>query len=103
MLTPPIYDNDMFRFWHFRESELPFLQYPGNYHNGAVWPFAGGFYVAMMKKLGMPTTEMEKKLIAANELGSGFSEWISSSGNPGGSTNQTWSAAMLIYALRYKN
>ncbi len=103
VLTPPIYDNDQFRFWHFRESDLPFLQYPGNYHNGAVWPFAGGFYVAMMKKLGLPTAEMEKKLIAANELGNGFSEWISSSGNPGGSTNQTWSAAMLIYALRYKN
>lgn len=103
VLTPPVFENDQFRSWHFRESELPFLQNPGNYHNGAVWPFAGGFYVAMLKKQGKNTKEAEKQLIAANELGNWrFSEWISSSGNPSGSANQTWSAAMLIYAMNYK-
>lgn len=103
VLHPPIFPDDRFRYFYFRESELPFLQNPGNYHNGAVWPFAGGFYVAMLKKLGKNAKEMEKSLIAANELGNWrFSEWISASGEPCGSANQTWSAAMLIYALKCK-
>jgi glycogen debranching enzyme len=103
VLTPPICDDDQFRSWHFRETELPYLQRPGNYHNGGVWPFAGGFYVAMMKKLGKNTKEIENRLIEANSLGENrFSEWISSFGEPCGSANQTWSAAMLIYAMRYK-
>lgn len=103
VLTPPIFQDDPFRHFYFRETELPYLQEPGNYHNGAVWPFAGGFYVAMLKKLGKNCKEMEKRLIEANELGGNrFSEWISSFGQPSGSANQTWSAAMLIYALKYK-
>ena len=103
VLSPPVFDDDMFRSWYFRKSDLPFLQHPGNYHNGGVWPFAGGFYVAMQKKLGKPSRDMEKRLAEASELGNWrFSEWISASGEPSGSANQTWSAAMLIYAMRYK-
>lgn len=102
VLTPPIYNDDKFRYFYFRETDLPYLQEPGNYHNGAVWPFAGGFYIAMLKKLGVATNELEKKLIEANECGKGFHEWISASGQPAGSANQTWSAAMLIYAMKCK-
>lgn len=103
VLSPPIGYEDKFRYFYFRETDLPYLQEPGNYHNGGSWPFAGGFYLAMMKKIGKPTNEIEKKLIAANELGDWrFSEWISAAGCPCGSANQTWSAAMLIYAIKLK-
>jgi glycogen debranching enzyme len=103
VLAPPIFHDDQFRNFYFRESELPYLQEPGNYHNGGAWPFAGGFYVAALKKLGRNSKPMEKRLVEANELGGNrFSEWISSFGEPAGSANQTWSAAMLIYAMNYK-
>ncbi len=80
---------------------------PGEYHNGGVWPFVGGFYVAACVAAG----QMElasRKLLALTELVKpwhenetewGFNEWIQAqTGHPSGRDWQTWSAAMYLYA-----
>jgi hypothetical protein len=80
---------------------------PGEYHNGGVWPFICGFYVAALvaaKRYKLA----EKKLVALAELVRparradvefGFNEWIrAQDGTPQGMDWQSWSAAMYIYA-----
>ncbi|HEY4899725.1 MAG TPA: glycoside hydrolase 100 family protein, partial [Terriglobales bacterium] len=76
---------------------------PGEYHNGGVWPFVCGFYVAA-GRMGLA----ERKLLALTELVKpwhendadwGFDEWIKAqTGQPSGRDWQTWSAAMYLYA-----
>jgi hypothetical protein len=80
---------------------------PGEYHNGGVWPFVCGFYVAALVAAGRFNLA-EKKLIALTELVRparsadvefGFNEWIrAQDGTPQGEDWQSWSAAMYIYA-----
>ncbi len=79
---------------------------PGSYHNGAVWPFIGGLYIAALLHVGMDAaavTEFER-LIAANRLSAdgadwGFHEWIhADTGVPGGARDQAWSAGTFILA-----
>ncbi len=80
---------------------------PGEYHNGGVWPFVCGFYVAALvaaERLQLA----ERKLLALTELVRparsasvpyGFNEWFKAQdGRPGGQDWQTWSAAMFLYA-----
>jgi hypothetical protein len=82
---------------------------PGEYHNGGIWPFICGFYVAALvaaKKYKLA----EEKLIAlthlvklSNEEGLefGFNEWIKAQdGKPIGQNWQTWSAALYLYAAK---
>lgn len=82
---------------------------PGEYHNGGVWPFICGFYVAALvaaKRYKLA----EKKLIALTELVRparkadvefGFNEWIrAQDGTARGMDWQSWSAAMYLYAAR---
>ncbi len=84
---------------------------PGHYHNGGVWPFVCGFYVAALVAAGEQTLA-EKRLGALTELvrpfrlpravsspALGFNEWFGAqSGRPEGEDWQTWSAAMYLYA-----
>jgi len=99
VLHPPISKYDPFWNFYFRWSELPYLQEPGNYHNGGIWPFVGGFYVATLKKEKRPYEKEFEKLIESCKLGNWrFSEWLNSDGKIMGSANQSWSSAMLIYA-----
>jgi len=80
---------------------------PGEYHNGGIWPFVCGFYVAALVAAGRYNLA-EKKLIALAELVRparkadvefGFNEWIrAQDGTPQGEDWQSWSAAMYIYA-----
>lgn len=92
--------------WHPR-YEL--FNLPGNYHNGGIWPFICGFYVAALvaakqydlaeKKL-MILTRLNKN---ANEkkLQYGFNEWLKAQdGKVMGQDWQTWSAAMYLYAVK---
>ncbi|MBN1671972.1 MAG: amylo-alpha-1,6-glucosidase [Kiritimatiellae bacterium] len=82
---------------------------PGEYHNGGVWPFIGGFYVAAMVAAGFPK-RARRKLWALTELvrpahtarvSHGFNEWIKAQdGTPSGNDWQSWSAAMYLYAAR---
>ena len=80
---------------------------PGEYHNGGVWPFACGFYVAALVAAGRQQLA-EKKLEALTQLARpareakvsfGFNEWFrAQDGTPRGQDWQTWSAAMYLYA-----
>jgi len=88
---------------------------PGEYHNGGVWPFACGFYVAAMVAAGRGQLA-QRKLIALTELirparqvyppdarrasvEFGFNEWLrAQDGTPQGEDWQSWSAAMYLYA-----
>jgi len=80
---------------------------PGEYHNGGVWPFICGFYVAALVAAGRHQLAA-KKLLAFTELIKparvadvefGFNEWIrAQDGTPQGEDWQTWSAAMYLYA-----
>jgi len=80
---------------------------PGEYHNGGIWPFVCGFYIAALvaaKKYKLA----EKKLFALTKLVQparkanvefGFNEWCrAQDGTPQGQDWQSWSAAMYLYA-----
>jgi hypothetical protein len=82
---------------------------PGEYHNGGIWPFICGFYIAALvatKRYKLA----EKNLVALTnlikpsrkaEVQFGFNEWHrAQDGTPQGEDWQTWSAAMYLYALR---
>lgn len=90
--------------WHPR-YEL--FNAPGEYHNGGVWPFVCGFYIAALVAAGKFRLA-EKKLISLTKLVRpsreanvefGFNEWFrAQDGNPQGQDWQSWSAAMYLYA-----
>lgn len=90
--------------WHTRYT---LYNNPGDYHNGGIWPFICGIYIAALvaaKKHKLA----EEKLIALTQLikpsntqtvDFGFNEWIKAqNGQPMGQDWQTWSAALYIYA-----
>ncbi|MHC4069769.1 MAG: glycoside hydrolase 100 family protein [Planctomycetota bacterium] len=80
---------------------------PGEYHNGGIWPFICGFYIAAL--VGAERYKLaEKKLLALTKLivasrvadvDFGFNEWyLAQDATPQGQDWQTWSAAMYLYA-----
>ena len=80
---------------------------PGEYHNGGIWPFICGFYVAALVAAGRGRLA-RKKLDALTELVRGareaeaefgFNEWHrAQDGTAQGQDWQSWSAAMYLYA-----
>jgi len=80
---------------------------PGEYHNGGIWPFVCGFYIAALVAAGkhelaehklMNLTELVK-ISRRKKLNFGFNEWIKAqNGQPMGQDWQSWSAAMYLYA-----
>jgi len=82
---------------------------PGEYHNGGIWPFICGFYIAALVAAGRQQLA-EKKLIDLTELVRpareadvkfGFNEWLrAQDGTPQGEDWQSWSAAMYLYAAK---
>ncbi len=80
---------------------------PGEYHNGGIWPFVCGFYIAALVAAGRCRLA-ERKLIVLTELlrparkaevEFGFNEWLrAQDGSPQGQDWQGWSAAMYLYA-----
>jgi len=92
--------------WHPR-YEL--YNKPGEYHNGGIWPFVCGMYVAALVAAGKYNLAREKlialthivKLSQNAELNFGFNEWIKAqTGKPMGQDWQTWSAALYLYAVK---
>ena len=90
--------------WHDRYETY---NRPGEYHNGGVWPFVCGFYIAALVALGRFDAAENRlefltdlvRLSTRPSLKFGFNEWISAtSGTPKGEDWQTWSAAMYLYA-----
>lgn len=82
---------------------------PGDYHNGGIWPFVSGFYVAALVAAKRFKLAQEKlielthciKLSRTENLEFGFNEWIKAQdGKPMGQDWQTWSAAMYLYAVK---
>ncbi len=81
------------------------LNLPEQYHNGGVWPFVGGFYVAALVKAGQmqEARHQLEKLAEVNRLGVEeeweFNEWCHGrTGLPMGYPHQAWSAGMYVFA-----
>jgi len=80
---------------------------PGEYHNGGIWPFVCGFYIAALVAAGRYQLA-QQKLVALSELVKparqanvefGFNEWCrAQDGTPQGEDWQSWTAAMYLYA-----
>lgn len=90
--------------WHAREEVF---NKPGDYHNGGIWPFVCGFYIAALvaakkfklaqRKLAALTSLVRE--VRGRELDFGFNEWHKAqTGKPMGQNWQTWSAALYLYA-----
>ena len=82
---------------------------PGEYHNGGIWPFVSGFYIAALVAAKKYTLACEKlvalthliKLSRNAMLSFGFNEWIKAqNGRPMGQDWQTWSASIYLYAVK---
>jgi hypothetical protein len=79
---------------------------PGDYHNGGVWPFIVGFYIAACVAAGRLRLA-RRKLDALTDLVKpwhesncewGFNEWIKAqTGQPSGRDWQTWSEATPFF------
>nr|WP_319394270.1 glycoside hydrolase 100 family protein [uncultured Desulfobacter sp.] len=90
--------------WRHRYTKF---NLPGDYHNGGIWPFVCGFYIAALTTAGRHKLA-EKKFEALTRLiqpariakvNFGFNEWFKAQdGKPKGQDWQTWSAAMYLYA-----
>ena len=83
------------------------LNLPDQYHNGGIWPFVGGFYVAVLVKAGRlgEARQQLTRLAEVNRLGVQeeweFNEWCHGrTGRPMGYPHQAWSAGMYVYAHR---
>lgn len=105
VLHPPIQPEDKDWREYYRTEHN--LNLPNQYHNGGVWPWVGGLYVASLVRAGRmdQAREMLYNLALANQLGKErpweFNEWIHGvTGAPKGSPDQGWSAGMYIYAYR---
>jgi len=82
---------------------------PGDYHNGGIWPFICGFYVAALVAAKRYMLASEKlvalthlvTISATGTVSFGFNEWIKAQdGKPMGQDWQTWSAALYLYAAK---
>lgn len=85
------------------------LNRPGEYHNGGVWPFICGFYIAALVAAREYELAEEKlleltrivRLSASGKVRFGFNEWLNAqNGEPKGQDWQSWSAALYLYAAK---
>jgi glycogen debranching enzyme len=93
-------DKDWREYYRVRN-----LNQPHHYHNGGIWPFIGGFYVAALVQAGRldEATRQLEKLGEMNRRGRRgeweFNEWHHGlSGQPMGYAGQSWSTALYIFA-----
>jgi hypothetical protein len=82
---------------------------PGEYHNGGIWPFICGFYIAALVAAKRFELAEEKLSVLTGLLRNsrntslpfGFNEWFKAqNGKPMGQDWQTWSAALFLYAAK---
>ncbi|MDR3653707.1 MAG: glycoside hydrolase 100 family protein [Paludibacter sp.] len=92
--------------WNERYAEY---NNPGDYHNGGIWPFISGIYIAALVAAKKYTLAEEKlgvlthfvKVSRTGNVDFGFNEWIKAQdGKPMGQDWQTWSAALYLYAAK---
>jgi hypothetical protein len=91
--------------WHPRYEQF---NLPGEYHNGGLWPFAIGFYIAALVAAGRHDLAREKldllteliHTVREAKVSHGFNEWLKAqNGKPYGQDWQTWSASMYLYTV----
>lgn len=102
VLHPVIYPGNKDWREYYRNNNL---NMPEQYHNGGIWPFVGGFYVAALVKAGRmeEARRQLEKLAKVNRLGVEeeweFNEWCHGrTGRPMGYPHQAWSAGMYLFA-----
>ena len=102
VLHPIIYPGNKDWREYYRNNNL---NLPEQYHNGGIWPFVGGFYVAALVKAGRmeQARQQLEKLAEVNRMGTEeeweFNEWCHGrSGKPMGYPHQAWSAGMYVFA-----
>lgn len=92
--------------WNERYAEY---NNPGDYHNGGIWPFISGIYIAALvaaKKYSLAKEKLDVltqfvKMGRTDKAEFGFNEWIKAQdGKPMGQDWQTWSAALYLYAAK---
>ncbi len=92
--------------WNERYAEF---NNTGDYHNGGIWPFVCGFYIAALvaaKKYSLAKEKLDVltqfvKKARTDKPDFGFNEWIKAqNGKPMGQDWQTWSAALYLYAAK---
>lgn len=103
VVYPPLQpgDKDWRDYYRYRN-----LNQPNHYHNGGIWPFVGGFYVAALVQAGR-LEEAGEQLLKLTEMNHNgrrgkweFNEWHHGvSGRPMGYTGQSWSLALYLYAV----
>lgn len=80
---------------------------PGDYHNGGIWPFVSGFYIAALvaaQEYDLAETKLTQlthliKKGVRKDLEFHFNEWYKAqTGEPKGQDWQTWSASNYLYA-----
>jgi glycogen debranching enzyme len=75
---------------------------PWQYHNGGIWPFVGGFWIAALVAAGLHERAGAElvKLARANRLGNwAFNEWLHGQTHaPSGMAGQSWNAAAFLIA-----
>jgi glycogen debranching enzyme len=73
------------------------------YHNGGIWPFVGGFWVAALTLTGETERASAElvKLARVNALDDwSFNEWLHGQTlQPRGMRGQSWNAAAFLLAL----
>ena len=76
------------------------LNLPHCYHNGGIWPFIGGFYVAALVKAGrLSQAETAFDELTELNLSGEFNEWHHGQTlEPLGVRAQAWSAGMYLFA-----
>jgi glycogen debranching enzyme len=106
VLDPP-YAGEGPSFHTDFDASLPIQHQSGPYayHNGGVWPFVGGMYVASLYLRRHPEADkVFENLKNANSKfregeSVGFNEWLhGKTGGPLGQYGQSWSAGMFVAA-----
>ena len=102
VLNPIIYQSNKDWREYYRNNNL---NLPEQYHNGGIWRFVGGFYVAALVKAGRldEAQRQLEKLAEVDRLGVDeeweFNEWCHGrTGQPMGYPRQAWSAGMYVFA-----
>jgi len=82
-----------------------FLNLPGHYHNGGIWPFIGGLWVRFLAAVGRVELAHREMTSLAESCRQGlhgeweFNEWLhGTTGRPMGKAHQAWSAASYVHA-----
>lgn len=79
--------------------------YPYQYQNGGIWPFASAFWVIALSKAGKKKEaedELAKIALANSKNNWQFNEWLSpKTGQPMGMSGQSWNAGAFLLAYWY--